>query len=78
MLKLTFSPLQGRQNHVVPLSTSVLRGRKRISRSIAALRSTGSVDSTGSDFGITPVIMTYTVPDELAHPRCPIKVYAVH
>ena len=30
----------------------------RISRSTAALRSTGSVDSTGSDFGITPVIIS--------------------
>ena len=42
-------------NYLVPLSTSVLLGRKPYSRSTAALRSTGSVDSTGSDLGITHV-----------------------
>ena len=49
----TFSAL----NEVVPLSTSVLLGRKRNPRSTAALCSTSSVDSTGRDFGITPVMI---------------------
>ena len=42
-----------------PLLTSVLLGRKLYSRSTAALHSTGSVDSTGSDFGITQVIFPF-------------------
>ena len=42
-------------NYLVPLF-----GRKPYSRSTAALRSTGSVDSTGSDFGITPVILAHS------------------
>ena len=42
-------------------SKTVFLGRQQLyavpARSTAALRSTSSVDSTGSDFGITPVVI---------------------
>ena len=43
-------------NKVFPRSTSTpyCSVENRISRSVATLHSAGSVDSTGSDFGITP------------------------
>ena len=55
MLILTFSLLQGRQFTLSRCRQPYCSVENRIPRSTAALHSTSSVDSTGSDFGITPV-----------------------